>query len=1135
MPLKYNDIPFPVIVLQETRISAFNEAAKILLGLNENKDKDNDFVNYLLTDIKSSFTTFIGHIKKSDKNQTFGPVEIKNPKKKNRSYILNGSPLSNEQILILLTPIPETLQKSRHTLSNYTSDPEIILQNEKIVAANNAAIKLIGAENEKELTNENITEFTNKGKGDKLSETLLRKKLEVAVQKTNNNVFYEIITDKSGNEIPVNIFVRKVNFNNKDAYYLHLQDLRGQFSNEEKLLAEKMQYRKLLNSLPNGIIIHHKGKILFINKKGVEFTGYSTHLELVGKEVIKLFREEKKDIKGFSTQNFICGTLNNIAKCKLKIQRIDGNLLPIEAEISKIFYEGKESILLVLKDIREKELALERLKETEQRLQLLINTLPDIICFKDGKGRWLLANKADLKLFDLENVDYFGKTDAELAQYTPFHRDAFLTCAKTDEIAWQKGTTTHTDEVIPTKNEGTKIFDVYKIPLYNTDGSKKGLVVIGRDVTERRKHEKELQEQRIRAQNYLNIAQVIMISLDKQANITMINNKGVEILGYKNYNELLNKNWFEISCNNPDEIKRRKTEYRQIMDGKTPSEYYTEGFIRDYKAQKRIIGWHSTVIKDNNGNITGILSSGVDITETVETTGKLREKSEQLELIINKTPALLAYADKDVRYLYVNNAYAEFYHATPEEMEGKKASDFIPDEYYQNIRPYIERVLNGEEVVYENKRHNRYGKTIYIKASYVPHFDENGNVDSFLAMIEDITETKLREIELEKALQVAEMNDKLKRAFLNNLSHEFRTPMNAIIGFGELLKDDPSLSEEGKEQVEIITSSTIHLLELITNIIDLSRIEAGELYLQTEVVHVNKMLYDIYNEYKKEAEMRGLYFHIEAGVPDENAILISDEGRIKQIINNLISNAFKFTNRGGVSLGYSMENNEFIFFVKDTGIGIPGDQQEAVFEHFRQVELEHTRHFGGTGVGLTISKLIVEKLGGKIWVHSYPGKGSSFYFSIPKEKTTSFVKPESIKPKQKRKSLSNKNLFRDFKGKTFLVTEDDKDVQTYFRALFKNTGVNLLMAGTGKHCLNLYNDNKDKIALILMDIRLGDIHGIELTKIIKKDNKYIPILIQTAFEKNEEKESALKAGADDYITKPINKNELYEKIKNLLG
>ncbi len=901
---------------------------------------------------------------------------------------------------------------------------------------------------------------------------------------------------------------------------------------KQELIKDKYRYRNLLNNLPDAIIINKDENILFVNKKGVEFAGLESHLQLIKEhKVSDFFQPVENNTPVSAMKDFLTKNNENLNTLKLFFKRIDGNKFPVEVTSKKIEFENADCTQLVIKDISLREKALKRLKETESRLQLLIDTSPDIICFKDGKGRWLLANKADIELFDLQGVDYFGKTDAELARYTPFHKEAFLTCIDTDEIAWKKGETVHSDEVIKTKYSGTKIYDFYKVPLFNKDKTRKGLVVVGRDVTERRKQEDEIKRQKDMAQKYLNIAQVIMLGLDKNCNITLINKKGVNILGYDSDSELMGKNWYRLTCDNQKTISERIENYDLIVNGKKKLRDYTESNIITKNGEKRIIGWHNTLLFDDNNNITGILSSGIDITDVKKAREQLKEQQEQLELIVNKTPALLAYADKDVKYLYVNKAYADFYKTTPDKMKGKYAKDFISREYYNNIKPYIDRVLNGEEVVYENMRTNETGERIFVKAAYIPHFDKNGKVDAFLAMIEDITELKSKELVLLEALEKAEVADKLKQSFLDNLSHEFRTPMNAITGFVQILKDELADNREATYYLDIVLNSSYKLLNMLDSIIELSKLKAGDMKLAPEPFNVNSLIQSIYNEYKKDAEMQNLLINFEAPLGNDDAYILADKKKIKQIFLKLISNALKFTEKGNISIGYTVKGKFLEFFVKDTGKGIPEEQLESVFEHFRQVETSHKRHYGGAGIGLTVSKHLVEHMGGKIWVKSTEGVGSSFFFTVPFE-VKSGIRGDNTGAQE---TETEKKDFSKFAGKTVLLTEDENDVIFYYKTLFKNSGINLIIAKSGKDCLEtVYNQGKN-INLILMDIRIKDIDGIMLTKQIKsKFNDDIPVIIQTAFTDTKEKNDALTAGADDYITKPISSDELFVKMKKLL-
>ncbi len=1018
---------------------------------------------------------------------------------------------------------------------------------------------------------------------------------------------------------------------------------------------------------------------------------------------------------------------------------------------------------------------------------------------------------------------------------------------------------------------------------------------------------KKLKAEKECLQKYLDIAQVIILGLDKSGNIQIINKKGAEILGYTQ-DELQGKNWYQNFTKKEKQNTQKITHYQQLVSGKVKLLEYSESVIVTKTGEERLIGWHNGLIKNAGDKIDGVLSSGVDITDSQKAHQELKAQREQLELIINKTPALIAYSDAELNYLYVNKAYASFYNSTQEEIQGKRVKDVISDNYFKQIEPHILKVLSGKEVRYKNRRINKLGEIIFVDVAYVPHYDENNCVDAFLSMIKDITEdrkkefalreseekyrilfeksndpillmdengrffdyndaavralafsdrnflfgltlkdispdfqdddlasgvmfsrlinltqkrgsyqtnwlyinkkglkqyfsisstfipyhgkyiihlllrdiTKIKKVEkelsklntaikqssssivitdvqgnieyvnpyfcnltgysvkevsgqnprilksgktspetytqmwktitagktwhgelinrkkngtlyieaaviapvknekgeiinyigikqditewkkqeqkliesenryktlfhesqaviilidsktgkitsanstatefygfsddellqknikeicvnveetfenvvkkiknynqkyftqqqrnahgqiidvelytsiinidgknyiyaiihdisdklkamekLKEALMRAEQGDRIKEAFLHNLSHEFRTPMNAIIGFAELLKEGYNLNDEALEYLNIISSSTYHLLEIIQNVVDLSRIEAGELIFQYENVNVNYLLNSISDHFKQDALMKNIAFVCQKDLPDDRAIIITDYKRFRQVIDNLINNAFKFTSKGSIVFGYEFKEKEkqLAFYVKDTGIGIPIDQQADIFKHFRQVELTQTRHYGGTGVGLTISKLIIEKLGGEIHLYSVPGKGSNFYFSIPYIDNSKLEK-EKISTKKSLDKVVNRLDFSLFSGKTILLVEDNQDIVFYFNALFKNSGIELLYAHTAKKTFEFLT--KHTINLILMDIRMEDIDGLYLTKKVKTKYPAIPIIIQTAFARSEDKKAALEAGAIGFISKPIDKSELYNMMKNIL-
>jgi signal transduction histidine kinase len=252
-----------------------------------------------------------------------------------------------------------------------------------------------------------------------------------------------------------------------------------------------------------------------------------------------------------------------------------------------------------------------------------------------------------------------------------------------------------------------------------------------------------------------------------------------------------------------------------------------------------------------------------------------------------------------------------------------------------------------------------------------------------MIIFRDISERKSFESDLIRSREKAVESDRLKTAFLHNISHEIRTPMNAIIGFASLLNEtslDPVIQ---KPLIDVIFKSSNHLLAIVSDIIEISNIEAGLTNVTVSEVKLNEILRNLFKQYELNASEKGIKLKLETGLPDVIAVIRSDKTKLIQVLSNLLGNALKFTSEGEIAFGYIIEKNQFEFFVSDTGIGIPAEQHNKVFERFYQVENSFAKQYDGTGLGLPISKAYVELMGGKIWMTSIPGKGSVFYFTIP--------------------------------------------------------------------------------------------------------------------------------------------------------
>ncbi len=388
---------------------------------------------------------------------------------------------------------------------------------------------------------------------------------------------------------------------------------------------------------------------------------------------------------------------------------------------------------------------------------------------------------------------------------------------------------------------------------------------------------------------------------------------------------------------------------------------------------------------------------------------------------------------------------------------------------------------------------------------------------------------KITEEELIKAKQRAEDADNLKSDFLANMSHEIRTPMNGILGFAELLKD-PDISEKKKQEyIERINNSGRHLLALINDIIDISRIEAGKINIVEKEISLSSLFFELFFFFQAENlqnDKEHIELKMQKEIEDEKGKIVTDITRLRQILTNLIGNAVKFTIKGNVTFGYTFkDSNTILFFVKDTGIGVHPDKLTFIFERFRQVDSSTTRKFGGTGLGLAISKGLVDLLGGNIWVESIEGEGSTFYFTLP-------YKTLNIKPVGEHVNVDENSLYK-WENKSILIVEDDETSYKFLKEILKKSKIKIYHANNGKKALEICKNTND-INLILMDIQLQGLNGYEITKKIKQINPNLPIIAQTANAMDDDKRKCLDAGCDDYVSKPIDKKILLKKIQNII-
>ncbi|MFA9390517.1 MAG: ATP-binding protein [Prolixibacteraceae bacterium] len=369
------------------------------------------------------------------------------------------------------------------------------------------------------------------------------------------------------------------------------------------------------------------------------------------------------------------------------------------------------------------------------------------------------------------------------------------------------------------------------------------------------------------------------------------------------------------------------------------------------------------------------------------------------------------------------------------------------------------------------------------------------------------------------AKEKAEESDRFKSAFLANISHEIRTPMNGIIGFANLLSEEELTEERRTIYLNILKERGHHLLGVINDIIDVSKIETGMIEIRNEVCNLNELVHELFSTYFQLTQSKGLKLTQMMALPDQQSVVLTDIQKLKQIMDNLISNAIKFTPNGTIQFGYQLAGDFLEFTVSDTGIGMTAEEMKIIFDRFNQANTTITHQYGGTGLGLSIVKAYVEKMGGQINASSTPGQGSSFTFTLP-------YHPQN-------KVISNKNSStkeQDYsKILTVLLVEDDPANAFLMEEILEQIHPKILHATDGQQTIEYYQNNTD-IDIVLMDIKLPDTNGYDLTKELKLIRGGVPIIAQTAYALKGDKEKAIEVGCIDHISKPINSKELIGKI-----
>ncbi len=948
-----------------------------------------------------------------------------------------------------------------------------------------------------------------------------------------------------------------------------LEAFNQQLAASNKLIEQEKNFvENLLETAPSFItVLNIDGNISLFNRFAEKLTGYSKE-EVAGKNWFDLFIPQKEKDQITEVFSQVLQNMPEYASYENPIILKNGDERIIEWSNTVLKDEnGKLTGLMSIgNDITEKRLTETALRQNQAWLTTLINATPDIICFKDGQGRWLIANEADLALFELKDVDYFGKTDAELAAYThPLYKESFLRCMQSDEKAWKAKGISIMEEAIEKPNGETIFLETIKVPVFDDNGNRTGLVVLGRDVTRRKNMEDALIKSEEKMNTILESSPVGIYVLDDEGKFIYINKAISEITGYAKQ-EIIGHSFLEFLDEESKDLVVAR--YRERIAGKQPPSSYRIGIIIK-NGEKRTIQINASRVTDPSGR-NQVVAYMEDVTE--------KSKNEQLQQFLYeiskisiKNISLHDYLAKIrlklTKLINADNFYVALYDAATDTYGFPYHTDQFDrfdEETRVNLKgtitDYVRRTgkahfntLETEKELTKNELITPKGTpaAVWLGAPLInsetgeamgtlavqDYHDQNAYSPKDLELLEIVAynigvfidRVKTME-ELKKAKEKAEESDRLKSAFLANMSHEIRTPMNGILGFTSLLEEASFTGEEKALFIENIKKSGQRLLDTVNDIIDISKIETGQVVLVKQQVNIKEQVENFCRFFQLEAKSKEVALLCDTPDVDGKPLTLeTDPVKFGSVLSNLMKNAIKFTDRGSIRVGYEpvKENGRKMvrFYVKDTGIGIPAGRLEAIFNRFEQADSSNTRAFEGSGLGLAISKSYVEMMGGRIWVESTEGQGSQFYFTLP------FGQKQPAAPLRKAGHTPEPGEMQVPPLK-ILIVEDDLASRELLTIILKGISKEMLFASEGEHAVALCRQQPD-IDVILMDIRLPGMDGYEITKAIRAFNREVIIIAQTAYALSGDNEKAVLAGCDDYIPKPLNKNRLLSKIRKL--
>jgi PAS domain S-box-containing protein len=922
----------------------------------------------------------------------------------------------------------------------------------------------------------------------------------------------------------------------KLVHELQVHQIELQLQNDELIQAREQtkaaseKYIELYDFAPSGYFTLSKvGGILELNLAGSQMLG-KERLLLKNRRFGEIVSKETRPIFNF----FLDRVFNGQARetCEVSLQ-VNGKF-PLHVHLTGIANENREQCLLTVVDITQRMKAEDETKVQLKNFYSVFDSSPVAMLVINSATNIVMANLAAVKLSgsNLSKILHHRHGEAlgciqsiKDPRGCGYSKECKLCDVRNGiEDLISSGGSIHGVELEFNlwRNEKTESvwMNVGVEPLL-INGTTHWCVALD-DITDRKRAQELLLWSEKRMEDIISSLADWVWEVDEKGIYTYSSLKGNEILGFQN-DEIIGKTPFDFMV--PDEVPRIKEFFNEVYNKKQNIKDLENWVIT--KDGRKICFLTNGIPKlDRDGNIRGYIGVDKDITERKNAELLLKEAHEHSSAIIRTSPEAIVVTDANGYVSLWNKSAERMFGWTQEEVLGKK-NMVDPLDRIAQMQQYRSIVFSGKSLQnIETECIHKNGSILTVNFSASPLHDGLGNIVGILFVSEDITKNKKMLTDLIRAKEHAEESDRLKSAFLANMSHEIRTPMNGILGFTELLKEPDLQSEKQQHYISIIQKSGARMLNIINDIINISKIESGQMSIALSETNINEQVEYIFTFFRPEVEKKGMQIHFKNALSAREAIIHTDREKIYAILTNLVKNAIKFSNEGFIEVGYDLVENQQVaflqFHVKDTGIGIPKNQQKAIFKRFIQVDVFDKMAKQGAGLGLAISKAYVELLGGKIWVESREQVGSTFYFTIP-------YHPELKVPIHSKNIFSTKISEQPTGQLKVLIVEDDEFSEMLLTLESRFFSSEILIARKGNEAVETCRNNPD-LDLVLMDIEMPEMNGYEATRQIREFNKGIIIIAQTAYALNGDNDKALAAGCNNYITKPIQRGALRKMV-----